>query len=137
MVSEMIFTFDCRVFPVASEAEAVECCMWRCVDARRNSVSMMFHHWKDKEKIRFDDHNSETLSGIGTETMLRVLAQQLGISWLDTPGAFRHGSWVVPASRTCRANSGGGVLAGVFQMPEAMLPVSDDLVHKVLRSTLY
>ena len=132
-VSDMIFTFDCRVFPVLSQAEAVECCIWRCIDARRNSVSMMFYHWKSKKEVRFDDHNS---SGISTETMLRLLARA-GISWLDTPNAFRHGSWVVPASRTCRANSSGGVLAGVFQMPEVMLPVSDTLVQRVLFDTVF
>lgn len=136
-ISDMIFTFDCRVFPVASEAEAVECCLWRCVDARRNSVSMLFHHWKAMERRRCDVRDSETFSGMGTEAMLRVLAWRAGMSWLDTPDAFRHGSWVVPASRTCRANSSGGVLAGVFQLPEVMLPVSDTLVNMVLRSTVY
>lgn len=130
-ISEVMFLFDCRVFSVASEAEAVECCMWRCVDARRNSVSMMYYHWEKQNNIKSDAGKKTS-----TQIMLRALAQEGGISWLDTPDALRHGSWIFPTSRICRANSSGGILAGVFQMPEVSLPVSDDFVDTVLHSTL-
>lgn len=44
--------FDCRVFTVPSEAEAVNCLLWRVQDAKRNSVSMVAQHYFSHKELQ-------------------------------------------------------------------------------------
>lgn len=75
--------FDCRMFQVPSEIEAVNCFVWREHDAVRNSVQMaarsVFSHKECENK-----NNSE----------LQEMLFSKGINWNDYPSAFKRGTYI-------------------------------------------
>jgi len=75
--------FDCRVFGVPTEDDAVDVLLWREQDAIRNSVQMAAHHV-------FSDRELFQKSQLQMKDML--LAQ--GVNWSAYPTAFQRGTWL-------------------------------------------
>jgi tRNA(His) 5'-end guanylyltransferase len=74
--------FDCRVWTVPTEQEAVNCLIWRELDATRNSNQMaaqaLYSHTQLHEK--------------NTAQMQEMLWQK-GINWQDYPARFTRGGY--------------------------------------------
>jgi tRNA(His) 5'-end guanylyltransferase len=75
--------FDCRVFQVPNEIEAVNCFIWREQDATRNSVQMAARSvYSDKECFKKNvSHLQEMLFA-------------KGINWNNYPEFFKRGTYV-------------------------------------------
>lgn len=73
--------FDCRVWSVPSEAEAVNAVVWRQLDARKNSIS-------SAARVHFSHKVLDRKSG---EEMVAMLTEK-GAPWGDLPGYFRNGT---------------------------------------------
>jgi tRNA(His) 5'-end guanylyltransferase len=78
-----IATFDCRVWTVPSKEEAVNCLLWRELDATKNSVSMA--------SSAYYSHNF--LNGKNGSEKQELLFQK-GINWNDYPIFFKRGTYV-------------------------------------------
>lgn len=74
---------DARVFQLPSLEEATNEILWRCIDARKNSISMAAHHHLGHRAI----HGKNGLAKI---EMLKVL----GIDWHEYPDFFKYGTFV-------------------------------------------
>ena len=76
--------FDCRVFQVPVNYEAVNCFIWREQDATRNSVQMAaqahFEHDECQNKNKSD--------------LQEMLFSQRGINWNNYPAFFKRGTYV-------------------------------------------
>lgn len=81
--SEHMPVFDCRVFQVPNENEAVNCFIWREQDANRNSIQMaaqsQFSHKQCHRK---------------NSSMLQEMLFTKGINWNDYPDYFKRGTYV-------------------------------------------
>lgn len=76
-------SFDCRIFPVQSQAEATNAILWREQDAIKNSVSMAaYHYFSHKE-----------LHKVNTAVMKDMLKTQANVIWDDYPKFFKSGSF--------------------------------------------
>lgn len=76
--------FDCRVFQVPTDFEAVNCFIWREQDASRNSVMMaaqaVFGHSKCQNKKKSE--------------LIDMLLAEKNINWQDYPIFFKRGTYV-------------------------------------------
>lgn len=81
--AEKLPVFDCRVFQVPTEIEAVNCFIWREQDATRNSVQMsarsVYSHKECHKK---------------NVSQLQEMLFQKGINWNDYPTFFKRGTYV-------------------------------------------
>lgn len=81
--SQSLPLFDCRVFQVPNMAEAINCLIWREMDAIRNSVQMAarshFSHSSCHKKNCAD---------------LRKMLLEKGVDWNDYPTFFKQGTYV-------------------------------------------
>ncbi len=76
-------TFDARVWNVPNRTEAVNCFLWREMDATKNSISMAAHaHFSDKQ-----------LHGLNGSQKQELLFQK-GINWNDYPASFKRGTYI-------------------------------------------
>ncbi|KKQ98935.1 MAG: hypothetical protein UT24_C0030G0013 [Candidatus Woesebacteria bacterium GW2011_GWB1_39_12] len=75
-------TFDCRVFNLPTLTEAVNCLIWRQMDAVRNSVSGLAQA----------NFSHKQLQNVGVPTMKQMLLEK-GIRWEDLPADNRQGSF--------------------------------------------
>lgn len=75
--------FDCRVWSVPSQVEASNVLLWRAMDARRNSISMLAQ----------DNFSAKELHGKSTKAQLEMLENK-GIDWNDYPSSFKYGTYV-------------------------------------------
>lgn len=75
--------FDCRVFQVPSEAEAVNCLIWREQDATRNSLQMTAQAY----------YSPKELHGANSATLNELLFAR-GVNWSDYPRGFKRGTYV-------------------------------------------
>lgn len=76
-------SFDCRIFSLGSDSEAVNALLWREHDAIKNSVSMSaHHHFSHKE-----------LLGINSNIMKDMLKTKANVNWDDYPAFFKQGSY--------------------------------------------
>jgi len=74
--------FDCRVWELPTEEEAINCLIWREVDAVRNSIlSLGQAHFSHK-----------TLHGVKTPELLEML-KKIGIYWHWLPRNLQRGSY--------------------------------------------
>jgi tRNA(His) guanylyltransferase len=81
--AESFPVFDCRVFQVPNEKEAVNCFVWRQQDATRNSIQMAARcFYSDKECFK---KNSSAL-----QEMLHAK----GVNWSGYPEFFKRGTFV-------------------------------------------
>jgi tRNA(His) guanylyltransferase len=76
--------FDCRVFQVPTDFEAVNCFIWREQDASRNSVQMAAQSQFSHNQCQNKD-NSE---------LQEMLWRERGINWNDYPAFFKRGTYV-------------------------------------------
>ncbi len=81
--SNQMPVFDCRIFQVPSDNEAVNCFIWREQDATRNSLQMaarsVFSHKECHKK---------------NSAALHEMLFQKGINWNDYPSYFKRGTYV-------------------------------------------
>jgi tRNA(His) guanylyltransferase len=77
-------TFDCRVFEVPNQEEAINSILWREIDATKNAVSMAarahFSHSRLQDK--------------SSSQMQEMLWQEHGINFNDYPARFKRGAYV-------------------------------------------
>lgn len=76
-------TFDCRCFQVPNRAEAVNCLIWRELDAIKNSVSALAQ--------KYFSHRQ--LEGKNSDDKKAMLAEK-GVNWIELEPYFRKGSFV-------------------------------------------
>jgi tRNA(His) guanylyltransferase len=74
--------FDCRVWNVPTEQEAINCLIWRELDATRNSIQMAAQALYSHKQL----HQKHTAD------MLELLRQK-GINWQDYPRRFTRGGY--------------------------------------------
>ncbi len=75
--------FDCRVIQLPTQMEAANMLLWREMDARKNSVSMLArHHFSHKD-----------LQGKDQRAMLEMLAG-IGVRMEDQMQNFQRGTWL-------------------------------------------
>jgi tRNA(His) 5'-end guanylyltransferase len=75
--------FDCRVIQMPDRTEATNMMLWRELDARKNSVSMLAQHY----------YSHKELQGKGQADMIEMLAAK-SVNLDDHPTAFSRGSWI-------------------------------------------
>lgn len=74
--------FDCRVWNVPSEEEAVNCVVWRELDATRNSIQSAAYALYSQKQLHQKD----------TKEMQEMIFQK-GINWNDYPTRFKRGGY--------------------------------------------
>jgi tRNA(His) guanylyltransferase len=74
--------FDCRVWNVPTEQEAVNCLIWRELDATRNSIQMAAQALYSHKQL----HQKNT-------SEMQEMLRQKGINWQDYPARFTRGSY--------------------------------------------
>jgi tRNA(His) guanylyltransferase len=80
--------FDCRVFQVPSQQEAIEVLAWREADAVKNSVAMAAQ----------SVYSHKQLQGKKRQDMMEMLFQK-GINWNDYPVHFKRGIYFKRTTR--------------------------------------
>lgn len=75
--------FDCRVFQVPTEVEAVNCFIWREQDATRNSVQMAARSIYSHDECHNKDNSN-----------LQEMLWKKGINWNDYPIFFKRGTYI-------------------------------------------
>jgi tRNA(His) guanylyltransferase len=76
--------FDCRSFQVPSKWEAVNCLIWRELDATRNSIL-------SAGQANF---SQKQLQGLNIKQIQEKLFQEKGINWNDYPDYFKKGTYI-------------------------------------------
>jgi tRNA(His) guanylyltransferase len=79
---ERLALFDCRVWTVPSEQEAVNCLLWRELDATRNSIQMAAQALYSHKQL----HQKNT-------SEMQEMLWQKGINWHDYPVRFKRGGY--------------------------------------------
>jgi tRNA(His) guanylyltransferase len=74
--------FDCRVWTVPTEQEAVNCLIWRELDATRNSIQMAAQALYSHKQL----HQRNT-------SQMQEMLRQKGINWYDYPARFKRGGY--------------------------------------------
>lgn len=74
--------FDCRVWNVPSEEEAVNCILWREQDATRNSIQSAAYALYSQKQL----HKKDT-------SEMQEMIWQKGINWNDYPARFKRGGY--------------------------------------------
>lgn len=74
--------FDCRVWNVPSEEEAVNCILWREQDATRNSIQSAAYALYSQKQLHQKDVNE-----------MQEMIWQKGINWNDYPARFKRGGY--------------------------------------------
>ncbi len=82
-VGGKIPTFDCRIFEVPNEIEAMNAMYWRELDCIKNSVSMAAH----------DNFSHKELHKKNSKDMKDMLLSCRGISWDEYPNFFKYGTY--------------------------------------------
>lgn len=77
--------FDCRVWQVPSLAEAANYIVWRELDAKKNSISMLAQH-------HFSHHE---LMHVNSDQKL-IMLRDRGVHWQEIPTHFRRGTLFHP-----------------------------------------
>lgn len=77
-------TFDCRIFEVPNESEAMNSVYWRELDCIKNSISMAAH----------DNFSHKELHKKNAKDMKDMLLNCKGISWDEYPQFFKYGTYV-------------------------------------------
>ena len=76
-------TFDARVHQVPSKEEAVNCLLWRELDATKNSITMaaqtVYGHKQLQNKVSSEKHD---------------MLMEKGINWNDYPSSFKRGTYI-------------------------------------------
>jgi tRNA(His) 5'-end guanylyltransferase len=81
--ADRLATFDARIFQVPNLEEATNLLLWRFIDARKNSVSMVAQaHFSPKQ-----------LHGKSSAERLEMLREK-GIEWEDFPAHLKWGTYV-------------------------------------------
>lgn len=81
--SNLIPTFDCRVFNVPTLEEAANAFLWRELDATKNSITMAASHYYS-HKFLMGKNSSEK----------QELLHQKGVNWNDYPSFFKRGTYI-------------------------------------------
>lgn len=76
-------TFDCRVFQVPNRVEAVNCLIWREMDAVKNSVSALAQKY----------FSHKQLQNMNTQQKKAMLLEK-GVVWNDLPDYCKRGSFI-------------------------------------------
>lgn len=99
--------FDCRVFSLPSKVEAANAFLWRCMDARKNAVSMAARAYFSPRQLHKAD-----------QSRMRAMLAEKGVDFdADFPPFFKWGTWVRRVSYE-RAFTDAELLA----IPEAHRP---------------
>ena len=73
--------FDCRLFEIPEEGEALNNLIWRCRDIKRNSkANFSRKFFSDKQ-----------LHGLNSDEMIKKVEAEAGASWEHEPAWFRYG----------------------------------------------
>lgn len=80
--AECLAFFDCRVWNVPSEEEAVNCLVWRELDATRNSIQSAAYALYSQKQLHKKD----------TKEMQEMIFQK-GVNWNDYPTRFKRGGY--------------------------------------------
>jgi len=106
--------FDCRVWTVPTQTEAVNTLVWREVDATKNSVQMAAReHYSHKE-----------LDGKGRADQLEMLERK-GVCWHEFPAFFKRGTYIQRKRVTERLSD-----EAWLRIPEKHRPPRDQLVER-------
>lgn len=76
-------TFDCRVWNVPNQIEAVNCLQWREHDATKNSITMAARTCYSDKQL-FGKHGGQ----------MQEMLHQKGINWNDYPAFFKRGTYI-------------------------------------------
>jgi tRNA(His) 5'-end guanylyltransferase len=74
--------FDCRVWTVPSKQEAVNCLIWRELDATRNSIQMAARALYSHKQL----HQKST-------SEMQAMLRHKGVNWQDYPARFTRGGY--------------------------------------------
>lgn len=77
-------TFDCRVFNVPNESEAVNAIYWRYLDAIKNSKQMLAQHY----------FSHKELQGLNGKVIVDKLKLEKNIIWESYPEYFKSGVFI-------------------------------------------
>ncbi len=80
--------FDSRVFPLPDLTETANCFVWRCLDARKNSISQLARHY----------FRASAMQGKSSNDLCEML-RDVGVEWNDLEARFRFGTFVRPESK--------------------------------------
>jgi tRNA(His) 5'-end guanylyltransferase len=82
-IQDALPTFDCRVWNVPSQTEAVNTLIWREIDATKNSVQMLAREY----------FSHKELDNKGRAEQLDMLHSK-NINWNTYPTGFKRGTWL-------------------------------------------
>lgn len=80
--ADVLAFFDCRVWNVPSAEEAINCLIWRELDATRNSI----------QSAAYSLYSNNQLFKKNTSEMQEMIFQK-GINWNDYPVRFKRGAY--------------------------------------------
>lgn len=139
-LKQIVPCFDCRVWEVPSEADAIDVLAWREADAVKNSVSMAARAF----------YSHKELHGKGQKEMHDLLHAK-GVNWNDYPVHFKRGVYVKRITREVECGNdipekfrppSGKVMRSfveIFNVPpirQAEAYLEDLMAKTVFRSTL-
>lgn len=75
--------FDCRVFNVPNETEAVNCLIWRELDAARNSIQGLGQAYFSHKQLQNKSCND----------IQEMLFTEKGVNWNDLPDGLKRGRY--------------------------------------------
>lgn len=81
--AESLAVFDCRVWNVPNAEEAINCLVWRELDATRNSIQMAVQALYSQKQL----HKKNT-------SEMQEMIFQKGINWNDYPARFKRGAYL-------------------------------------------
>lgn len=81
--SDLLPTFDCRVFNVPNVEEAVNVFLWRELDATKNSITMAASEFYSHQFLMNKNSSQK-----------QELLFQKGINWNDYPSSFKRGTYL-------------------------------------------
>lgn len=76
--------FDCRIWNVPTQTEAVNTILWREQDASKNSISMAARHYFSHKQLQ---------NKTGSE-MQEMLFTEKNVNWNDYPAFFKRGTFI-------------------------------------------
>jgi tRNA(His) guanylyltransferase len=106
--------FDCRVWNVPNKTEAANTILWRCLDARKNSISMLAQHY----------YSHKELNGKTSSDKLQMLEEK-GVIWGNEPSKFKQGSFFQRHKRLVTLSD-----EELARIPEKFRPLKGEKVER-------
>ena len=113
--------FDCRIFSVPNDVEAMNAIYWRELECVKNSISMAAH----------DNFSHKELHKKNSKDMKDMLLNCKGISWDEYPEFFKYGTYVKRVKYFKDTDNGPVERNRIYSSTTTLSSFREDTVKKV------